>query len=234
MDKGCKVEPTATRGSAAQDALGEAIGVLVELVYPDTKERPENAAQRLLLVHADNAPSIELFTRLLTTGHENARESARFIIKGILALISDAQNPADGDDPEDFQDAYHPLSTANVRRVWNTFNVSIECGKAGDEDGWNEVYQLSVTETLHLHLDPEVNKYPERDEYWRGIAVLSLTRLHPVEKDCAEFIEWAGSSSNARAVLEVARERSSLNTSTLIGIMGEHSKVSTPLRNGTL
>lgn len=234
MGKEHKVDPNATRGSAAQDALGEAISSLVELVYPDTKERPENAAQRLLLVHADNAPSIELFTRLLTTGHENARESARFIIKGILALIADAQNPADGDDPEDFQDAYHPLSTTNVRRVWNTFNVSIECGKAGDDDCWNEVFQLSVNETLHRHLDPEVNNAPERDEYWRGMAVLSLTRLHPDEKDCAEFIEWAGSSSDARTVLEVATERNTINVATLVGVMGEHAKVSIPLRNGTL
>lgn len=234
MEQECAVDTKDVQGRTTQEALSNAIRLLGELVYPGPLGRPENTAQRLLLVHADNAPSIELFTRLLTTGHENARESTRFIIKGILALISDAQNPADGDDPEDFQDAYHPLSTAHVRRVWNTFNVSIECGKVGDDDCWDEVYQLGVTETLHLHLDPEVNKYPERDEYWRGMAVLSLTRLHPVEKDCAEFIEWAGSSNHARAVLEVAKERNTINVTTLVGIMDEHTKVATPLRNGTL
>jgi hypothetical protein len=234
MEQERAVDTNDVQGRTAQAALSDAIRLLGELVYPNPLERPENAAQRLLLVHADNAPSIELFTRLLTTGHENARESARFIIKGILALISDAQNPADGDDPEDFQDAYHPLATANVRRVWNTFNVSIECGKVGDDDCWNEVYQLGVTETLHQHLGPEVNNYPERDEYWRGMALLSLTRLHPVEKDCPEFIDWAGASSNARAVLEVAKERNTINATTLVGVMGEHSKVSMPLRNGAL
>jgi hypothetical protein len=229
------LDTNGTKSGTAQNALSDAISLLAELVYPDPLERPENAAQRLLLVHADHAPSIDLFTRFLTTGNENAREGTRVIIKGILALILDAQAPDEGDDPEDFQDAYYPLATANVRRFWNTMNVLHECDSTrGLDDGWDEVYQISVTETLHRHLDPEVNKYPERDEYWRGMAVLSLTRAHPDEKYSHSFIEWAGTSSNPKAVLDVVRERDSLNVNTLIGIIGEYSKVSTPLRNGTL
>jgi hypothetical protein len=222
-----------TEPEAAQDALSEAIRLLIELVYPDVDQRPENAAQRLLRVHEDYAPNIALFTRFLSTGTPDSREHAGTVIRGALALMNESMNPDDGDHPDDFQDAYYPLSTVNASRVWNTVNVLNECDQPED-DPWDKIFQQSMLETLHPCLDPERQGNPEDDEYWRGASLLSLTGLHPKESDVPGFIQWAGASRNPRGVLDAAKERDTLNVATLIGVMNEQAKVASPLQNGAL
>lgn len=225
--------PGGTLDGTAQSTLSEAIELLAELVYPNPLERPENAAQRLMLVHEDYPANIPLFTRFLTTGTFEARNHARLLINGVLALLNDSMTPDELDDPEDFQEAYYPLSTINIRRIWNMTNVLSECGFP-EEGRWDKIYQLGVMETIHTCLDPEQQGYPETDEYWRGTSLLSLTGIEPVVSDVPGFVEWAGASSDPKGVLDAAMERESLHIPTLIGVMSERSMVAVPLRNGAL
>jgi hypothetical protein len=80
------------------------------------------------------------------------------------------------------------------------------------------------------------------DNYWRGLAIVALTdlkvdRYNPQDrslKNARVFAPWAGEHQDPARLIKIAKERGTLEVSTLIGVMKEQDETAAPLRDGAI
>jgi hypothetical protein len=193
----------------------------------------------LNMIDEDNAESIPLFIRLLTTGTESARARTRGVIKTDMIDIQEAFDAAKRGDTGspvwkfDCMDSWHPASSDHALRAWNAMNVIEEVSNGANA---NDVfYQIGDLEMLYSAADPSFQNHPTNDSFWRGTAALGMCGDVPYKDDqhVKEFIDWAGNHDDIGMAVRVAVERDTLNVEVLEDILSRQD-ASSPIREGLL
>lgn len=212
---------------------------LVRLLYIDENgviNAPEHTSRLLAMMHDDHDATLPLFTRLLTTGTDTAREITVGVIRAMLNEIANSQLPGSEYDvvvSEEDRYLWFPYSHTKALQVWNAINVLDESGEPSD-DG-EVLAQINVLRYYYDALNPEINHFPMTDEYWRGVTAVAAAVVEPmVNSDLPAYIAWAGSHSDIKRVMDVAHERNTFNVDTLVAVIEVQDLNAPVLREGTL
>lgn len=215
------------------------ISTLARLLYIDaygTINAPENAARVLGMMHRDNETTLPLFTRLLTTGTDTARDITSTVIRSMISEVIHAQirrSPHDVVVSDEDNGSWFPYSHVQVLRAWNTMNVLEEAGEPSD-DG-EVIHQVAVLQDYYDALNPAANGFPSSDEYWRGVAAVAAAVVEPMtNSDLPDYIAWAGSHPDIKRAMDVAYERNTFNVDTLVAVIEVQDLNAPVLREGTL
>lgn len=159
--------------------------------------------------------------RTFTTGTDRARQLAMHIAGEFLILTRQPLSTH-----EEFESAFNK----KLLERWNAFNV-------GEETG--------LSDTLSLNTPSRVISIPEEvkdrfdDVGWRGYAAFRLAFEVPGARgsdgNLMEFIYWAGQQEDLRTVIDLARDRGSMDPKVLeplIRAAGDNP--SAALRDGLL
>lgn len=192
------------------------------------------------MIDEDNAGSVPLFIRLLTTGTESARARTSSVIKADMIDIQEAFDAAKRGDTGspvwkyDCMTSWHPSSGDHALRAWNVMNVIEEVGNGVNA---NDVfYQIGDLEMLYSTVDPDCQNHPTEDSFWRGTAALGMCSDVPYKEEeprVKKFTDWAGSHEDISSVIRVAMERETLDVDVLEDILSRQDPNS-PIREGLL
>jgi hypothetical protein len=127
---------------------------------------------------------------------------------------------------EDFEDTFNK----KLLERWNACNVGEETGLSGT---------LSLNTPSRIISIPEDVKSRFDDVAWRGYAAMRLSFEVPGARgsngNLMEFIYWAGQQGDLRAVIELVRDRGSIDPKVLQPLMeSARSNPSDVLRDGLL
>jgi hypothetical protein len=194
----------------------------------------------LNMMDEDNAESIPLFIRLLTTGTESARARTRGGIKTDMIDIQEAFDAAKNGDTGspvwkyDCMNSWHPASSDHALRAWNAMNVIEEVDNGINV---NDVfYQIGDLEMLYSAVDPMFRNHPREDSFWRGTAALGMcgdVAYKDDDQHVKKFIDWAGNHDDIGMAVRVAVERDTLNVEVLEDIISRQD-ANSPIREGML
>lgn len=235
-------EPSSlSRLSAVAPVLQEAEGTplthgeIADLLRAEG-QHVEDAEKCLELLQEKDDGVLPLAWELLTTGNSDGRK----LVAGKLAenMLSIAEsyekNPAKWRRTT-FKNRF---LAPELAKVWSIANVCEELGMSLDIDDKKSFYQVygpisNYHYVLHQGMYPKAAVEPD---YWRGfIALFHVKSERPyIDIENAEpFMTWAGKHENLRAVVDVARERETLDVNTLSGVL-EDQNPSSPVRDGVL
>lgn len=208
--------------------MSEQAHLLAREVF-DLLDESELAGERLLpalvLVGADHADTLPIFKRCLATGTEQARREAR---RFVCALMNGIHKSAE-------HEPLYPQTPANLLWVWNGVNVLNEMGITYVDEDYDIFTKSSYLEGYYPNLEREALGYPLSDEYWRGIAAMTLTGLRPdPEEDVLGYVMWAGAQADVAKAINTAKDRNTLNVETLTGIIAQQDTTKPPLNSGIL
>jgi hypothetical protein len=192
----------------------------------------------LSLMDDDDKKIIPLAIRLLTTGSDIARSQVRATLESALYRLADAYDRSDIDElwRDRCRDARSPYIKHDMLTAWTASNIIDELELTDNPSILgNKVTYLD--EALATVLDRSMN-----DHYWRGLAIAALTdlkvdRYNPQDgslRNARVFAPWAGEHSDPARLINVAKERGTLEVRTLIGVMNEQDATAAALRDGTL
>lgn len=194
----------------------------------------EQIVAALILIQDDEPRAIELIHKVLTTGCARARQESREELRSMLGEVTDsyAKNGKDWKD-----DCAHITGSRMIEELMHTWNIYQleEMYPTGDSHyasarkmGW-ALYavgpnQLGLTE------------YPVNYESWRGLAALAASgasnSVHSRDELTA-FVRYAGTHPDLKAVLDIARDRDTIDVDLIDGVI-KQSGSSDPLRRGAL
>lgn len=110
-----------------------------------------------------------------------------------------------------------------------------------EQDSYDDFHREVVYLNAHLMESGSYFLPGEREDnkYWRGVMAIVLANQHgklqeTINTDLVGFIPWAGEHEDIGGVIEVAKERNTLNVSTIREIMALNTESTAPLRNGNL
>jgi hypothetical protein len=170
---------------------------------------------------ADKYPRLAATTeRTFTTGDDSSRILAMRVTENFLSLLRQSNFIH-----EDFEDIFN----RQLLERWNAHNV-------GEETGLAETLRMSSPSRL-ISI-PEDVLYRFDDVAWRGYAAWRLAFEVPGARgnsgNLMEFIYWAGKRDDLRAVIDLARDRGSMDPKVLEPLMDAAVDSSTALRDGLL
>lgn len=222
-----KLAPTATTGDASVDHLGTLIyGGHVTMINAKIIENLDE----------NDKTAVPLLISLLTTGSEGTRSHARMALATTFYDLVTWQGTAAYSGPWTNQsvDPWAQDIKHKTISAWHAMSVIEETG------GVEKPEELAkAMEKLDLFLHP-LSTRGDRSEfptYWRGLAATALTNVEATDsnrKDAFQFPVWAGNHEDIDRVIEIAKERQTLNIPTITGIMGMQDQTVAPLRRGTL
>jgi hypothetical protein len=192
----------------------------------------------LSLMEDDDKKIIPLAIRLLTTGSDIARSQVRATLENALYRLADAYDRSDIDElwTDRCRDARSPYVKHDMLTAWTASNII-------DELELNE--NPAILGNKVTYLDEALAFVVDRsgdDNYWRGLAIVALTdlkvdRYNPQDrslKNARVFAPWAGEHQDPARLIKIAKERGTLEVSTLIGVMKEQDETAAPLRDGAI
>lgn len=158
--------------------------------------------------------------RTFTTGTDRARQLAMHIAGNFLTLL---RQPISAH--ESFEDTFNK----QLLERWNAYNV-------GEETGLSDTLELNTRSRISI---PEDVEYEFDNAAWRGYAAARLAFEVPgargSEGNVMEFIYWAGEQDDLRTVIDLARDRGSMDPKVLQPLMdAARENPSDVLRDGLL
>jgi hypothetical protein len=170
----------------------------------------------------ENYPRLAATTeRTFTTGTDRARRLAMRIADNFLSILRQTYN---GYAPEKFEDIFNK----QLLERWNAYNV-------GEETGLAESLEMNTPSRISI---PEDVLYRFDDAAWRGYAAARLAFEVPGARgstgNIMEFIYWAGKRDDLRDVIDLARDRGSMDPKVLEPLISASADNSTALRDGLL
>lgn len=207
-------------------------------------------AMYLRYLDDDNSKTLPLFKKLLTTGTPQAQRAVESYLHEVIGDIKEAGDGGssyDEDEMDDYDDhwnwidrcpdAWHPHSTHNALRIWNTFNVMDEHGIEGNR--YEIIHRITELGTMHNDLDPMMNPESMRNRFWRGAAAAAIgTEERNTERaqwgHIKEFVQWAGRHEDIAIVINTVKERRILHPEMLDQVIAEKAGISPAVREGVL
>ena len=176
-------------------------------------------------LHKYDPDTFNLFSRLSETGSIAAREALTRrlsqAVKTMLDLIKLRLDDWDGACERVFPKSIKTRRCNKLVFEWNFWNVSHEAKTDGANFRFNgHGYGPEFVDRLKPFL-----LTPHDDTFWRGVSALyfateqtwaDVTLDLPISKS---FIDWAGRSGDIRGVIELARERQTIDVDVLRYLM---------------
>jgi hypothetical protein len=194
----------------------------------------EQIVAALVLIHDDEPSAIDLISKVLTTGSAQAREESREELRSMLGEVTDSYAKNGKDWKNDCGHITGPRMVEELMHTWNIYQLE-ELYPTGDSSyasarklGW-ALYAIGPTQL-------GLTDYPVNYESWRGLAALAASgasnSVHSKE-ELTIFVRYAGSHPDLRAVLDIARERNTIDVELIEQVIKQSGTIN-PLRQGTL
>lgn len=192
----------------------------------------------LSLMEEDDKRTIPLAIRLLTTGSDIARSQVRATLESALYRLADAYGNSDVDElwRDRCREAMSPYIKHNMLAAWSASDLIDEL-----EIDTNPTLLGDRVTMIDDDLATQLDRSGD-EKYWRGLAITALTgikvdRFNPQDKSLKNarvFAPWAGKHEDPARLIEIAKERGTLEVRTLLGVMDEQDKTAAALRDGNL
>lgn len=177
--------------------------------------------------------------KLMTTGSVAAREAVRFNFSDTVNHI--AKNIDDRYTDPDWEAHIESGSiVSELRNWWHLVEVAVECGLPQTKMFLDGAMITSGFANVSYLLGKERKGKSKRadDEYWRGIAAITLSGAIPAFSQTLpeygqEFIDWAGQQSDLRGIVALVKERGVLHPKSIEGVIAQRG-VEPPLQSGIL
>lgn len=155
---------------------------------------------------AEKYPRLAATTeRTFTTGADSSRQLSMAITENFLSLLRK---------PGFMHEDFDAIFNKQLLERWNACNVGEETGLNGTLEINVPSYVISVPEDLEYDLD---------DAAWRGYAAARFAFEAPGargnEGDIVDFIYWAGEQDDLRTVIDLARDRGTMDPKVLQPLM---------------
>lgn len=212
------------------------VGAVTELLYGAPTH---SKSQYVAILNDDEANTLPVFLRCLTTGTEEARELAEEILTDIFDDMHKAKSAFEQTlQWEDrCRDAFHPHAVRQVLCGWNAMNVLSEIDELDEESSGDIIDLIEGNREDYAVLVPALAGYPVTDEYWRGVAAFAATCILPGQDSASDingYLELTGTHPDLRRVIHLARERNTVNADELKAIMQEQDATASVLTSGVL
>jgi hypothetical protein len=188
----------------------------------------------LVLVQDDEPRAIGLIRKVLTTGSAQAREESREELRNMLGEVTDSYVKNGKDWKNDCGHITGPRMIEELMHTWSVYQIQAEY-PTGDSS-----YALARKTSWALHsigaAQLGLTEYPVNYESWRGIAALAISGASNEIKDkraLTLFARYAGNHPDLKAVLDIARERNTIDVEMIEQVI-KQSGTNDPLRRGTL
>lgn len=170
-------------------------------------------------ISEDSPETLKTIERVMTTGSEHGRTAVAALLLDEVKLFQFGGGAI----------GQRPLwLRAEILKLWNSENVAEEAGQSG-------AINFRRQSTLAYIADNDCEKFG--DVAWRGLAVFRLafeaTRARPVKGNLMDFIYWSGREKDIAKVIEIARERGTMDPSSIKFLM-ENTESGSVLREGML
>lgn len=213
---------------------------LIGTIYGEAPDdfNPRDAKENLKLLRKDNRAAVLLLKRLTHTGSATAREMVAARLRDVFSDMVEARSHQETDEYWRYrcEHAWHPRLSRDLRGKWNVGNVIEEIGSDPDR---NELAS-SVAQSAHNLSSSEypMTINPDTNEYWRGLAALSLSKVfykadkalraraqakarYDYDGTINEFVEWAGAHEDIATLIETAKKRRTISVLRLQGVVEE-------------
>jgi hypothetical protein len=190
----------------------------------------------------DDESTLPLITRLLSTGTHSGRERIKYLVRSALRAVQVQHKTShlNLDWKLNCATALSPHLSAQIIRNWNVSNV-LEETEAPDEFG-QTLRDVGASHDYFAWTDYSFKGETVSDEYWRGLTALKLTGVefqpapdrrararvrdeYSFHEKSFEFIRFAGEHNDIRIVTQTAKERQTIDVSTLSKFIGGDSGV---------
>lgn len=194
----------------------------------------EQIVAALVLVDDNEPRATELIHKVLTTGCALAREESREELRGMLGEVTDSYAKNGKNWKDDCTHITGPRMIEELMHTWNIYQLE-ETYPTGDSRyasarkmGW-ALYAIGPAQM-------GLTEYPINYESWRGVAALAASgasnSVHS-KSELTAFVRYAGSHPDLKAVLDIARERDTIDVELIEAIIKQSGTID-PLRRGAL
>lgn len=194
----------------------------------------EQTTAALVLVQDDEPQAIDLIEKVVTTGSDRARRESRAEVRSILGEIAEAYTKKGSSWKEDCGHIIGPRMIEELMHTWNIFEMEsiYPTGSSHFASARKMGWALQAVGPGELGL----TTYPVNYESWRGLAALAASGASNSVHDRSEllrFVVYAGKHSDIKAVLDVARDRETIDADLIEGVIRQ-SGSSNALKKGAL
>lgn len=187
------------------------------------------------LVHEDDETTIPLAVELLTTGSELSQRNVSNVLDIAIDKMGDAYAASDTN-PEWKQtcpSSFSPDIKQRMIGAWHIGNLIEETGvKMNPIDLQSRVMRYD----MEFNIGDLDGDRSEKQSYWRGLAVLAI--INPPLKDTKTilpgFVTWVAEHPDPRRVIDLVRERNTLDVRILSGVIKDQDQIASSLRDGAI
>jgi hypothetical protein len=186
-------------------------------------------------IREDDEATIPLAVELLTTGNDLAQRHVSNVLDEAIQTMGDAYAESNSDYQwqQSCPDSFSPVIKQKMLAAWHVGNFIEEAEVATNH---MDVQGRVMRYDMILNIDDLDGDRSENTSYWRGLAVLAI--INPPLKDKGSylrgFVTWAAEHPDPRRVIDIVRERGTLNVDVLASLMNEQNGTVTSLRSGSL